>query len=155
MPTAPRRSKPHSPRCRGVHTAKVNFGGGTANVSYDPVETNTAALSQRVQALGYSATTDTPPGSTTRRWQFDVTGMDCGDCAKTIETGLRRLPGISDVQMSFGSGILTVTPAGEVLTEQAVVSAVEQAGYRAAPVRIRLSPQLRPPPLMPGGDSAG
>lgn len=76
---------------RGVHTAKVNFGGGTANVSYDPNKTDAAALTQRVQTLGYSAIADTPPGSTTRRWQFDVAGMDCGDCAKTIETGLRRL----------------------------------------------------------------
>lgn len=76
---------------RGVHTAKVNFGGGTANVSYDPNKTDAATLTQRVQTLGYSAIADTPRGSTTRRWQFDVAGMDCGDCAKTIETGLRRL----------------------------------------------------------------
>lgn len=130
----------------GVHTARVNFGGGTANVSYDPAETDAAALTQRVQALGYSAIADTPPENTRRRWQFDVAGMDCGDCAKTIEMGLRRLPGVSDVQVSFGSGILTVTPAGEVLTEEAVVSAVEQAGYRAVTRSDMPSPAVEAAP---------
>ena len=66
-------------------------------------------------------------------WLFDVSGMDCGDCARTIEAGVRRLPGVEAASVNFGAGTLTVVPSGESTTPLAVVSAVAQAGYRAAP----------------------
>lgn len=114
----------------GVQSARVNFGGGTATVTYHPAETDVSAVTRRIDALGYLAAVPHPPE---RRWLYDVAGMDCSDCAQTIEQGLRRLPTIGDAQVSFGSGVLTVTPAGDGLTDAVVVDAVHQAGYRATP----------------------
>ena len=43
--------------------------------------------------------------------RFRVTGMDCGACATKIDTALRRIPGISDVTVSFqGSGVQGLVP---------------------------------------------
>ncbi len=59
---------------------------------------------------------------------FNVTGMTCAACSARVEAAIRRLPGVSDVAV----GLLTNSARveGEVAPE-AVVAAVERAGYRA------------------------
>jgi Cd2+/Zn2+-exporting ATPase len=66
-------------------------------------------------------------------WTFDVTGMDCGDCARTIEEGVRRLPGVESATVNFGAGTLTVVPADVAAEPGTVIAAVTSAGYRATP----------------------
>ncbi|MGC4105644.1 MAG: cation-translocating P-type ATPase [Thermomicrobiales bacterium] len=66
---------------------------------------------------------------------FDVTGMDCGDCARSVERIVGQLPGIESASVSFGAGTLTVEPttasgSGEDLV-RAVGGAVDRAGYAA------------------------
>ncbi|MEJ7837736.1 MAG: heavy-metal-associated domain-containing protein, partial [Thermomicrobiales bacterium] len=39
---------------------------------------------------------------------FDVSGMDCGDCAKSVERIVTMLPGIASASVSFAAGTLTV-----------------------------------------------
>ena len=64
---------------------------------------------------------------------FDVSGMDCGGCARTIEAGVRRLPGVESASVNFGAATLTVVPKGANSSPGTVVAAVHQAGYRALP----------------------
>ena len=47
--------------------------------------------------------------------QLRVTGMDCGDCAKTVEQSLRTLPGVAETTVNFVRGTADVTydPAGK------------------------------------------
>jgi len=116
---------------RGVDAATVHFARGTAEVAYDPTATDRAAITDRVKALGYGVRETAPTDIT--EWIFDVTGMDCGDCAKTIEAGVRRLSDVASASINFGAGTLAVTPANDRLTRDAVTTAVEQAGYRATP----------------------
>jgi Cd2+/Zn2+-exporting ATPase len=66
---------------------------------------------------------------------FDVTGMDCGDCARSVERIVGQLPGIATANVSFGAGTLTVEPtaaggSGEDLV-RAIGGAVDRAGYAA------------------------
>ncbi|MGC4191101.1 MAG: cation-translocating P-type ATPase [Thermomicrobiales bacterium] len=65
---------------------------------------------------------------------FDVTGMDCGDCARSVERIVGQLPGIAQANVSFGAGTLTVEPVatdgGEDLV-RAIGGAVDRAGYAA------------------------
>jgi Cd2+/Zn2+-exporting ATPase len=115
----------------GVHSAAVNFARGTADVSYDPAAANPPALIGRIKALGYGAQPSTDSPTSSGPWLFDVTGMDCGDCARTVEETVRRLPGVATVSVNFGAATLSVTPTDGVLTPVAVVDAVAQAGYGA------------------------
>ena len=66
-------------------------------------------------------------------WTFDVAGMDCGDCARTIEAGVRRVPGVGEAAVAFATATLSVTPAAGGLAREDIVSAVRQAGYAATP----------------------
>ncbi len=64
---------------------------------------------------------------------FDVRGMDCASCAKTVETAVERLPGVAAASVNFGAATLTVeaTANSQVDLMPRVTHAVEMAGYRA------------------------
>ena len=64
-------------------------------------------------------------------WTFTITGMDCGDCAKTIAAGVARLPGVRDARVNFAAGSLAVLPDAAQITPQTVIAAVSAAGYGA------------------------
>ena len=60
--------------------------------------------------------------------RFNVTGMTCAACSARVEAAIRRLPGVADVAV----GLLTNSARVEGDVEpEAVVAAVERAGYRA------------------------
>ncbi|MGI8475455.1 MAG: heavy metal translocating P-type ATPase [Thermomicrobiales bacterium] len=111
----------------GVRSATVNFVRGTAEVAYAPERIGRPAIEERIKALGYGVAPPPMPAI----WTFDVAGMDCGDCAKTIEAGLRRLPEVASASVNFASGRLSVTPADGTIARDAVLAAVAQAGYAA------------------------
>lgn len=117
----------------GVAEADVNFMKGTAAVVYDPDVVTPDTLTRRITSLGYGVETPTPPVAPDDDgpWVFDVTGMDCGDCAKTVQAGISRLSGVHEAAVNFGVGTLTVTADRALVTPDAVLRAVTQAGYGA------------------------
>ncbi len=117
----------------GVQSAKVNVANGMAAVIYDPVSVDQEDLVGRVRALGYGVREAPMPPENDGRWIFDVSGMDCSECAKTIEAGVQRLPGVATANVNFGAATLTVERQGPEFGQDAVVAAVKQAGYRATP----------------------
>lgn len=68
-----------------------------------------------------------------RRAVYDVRGMDCAECARSVATAVERLPGIASAQVNFGAGTLTVEAdeSSQVDLNPRVLHAVEVAGYRA------------------------
>lgn len=61
-----------------------------------------------------------------RRLQVKVTGMTCGHCQRAVESAIRVLDGVSDVQVDLKLGQATVI--GNVSDEQ-IAAAVEEADY--------------------------
>jgi Cd2+/Zn2+-exporting ATPase len=57
---------------------------------------------------------------------FNVTGMDCADCAKSIERGVAKLDGVRACEINFAAGKLKV--AGDVQRD-AVIGRVRDLGY--------------------------
>lgn len=62
-------------------------------------------------------------------WQ--VQGMDCPACARTVETAVRQVSGVTDARVLFSSEKLMVSADTDV--QNAVEQAVEKAGFRLAP----------------------
>lgn len=60
-----------------------------------------------------------------------VTGMTCGHCAASVTEEINKIDGVSDVAVDLPSGAVTVTSDAS-LSEAAVRSAVEEAGYELA-----------------------
>ena len=90
---------------------------------------------------------------------FDVAGMDCGDCARSVERVVGRLPDVDEATVSFAAGTLTVTRQDEQAAHDDVVrsigAAVDRAGYSATlrenGVRLRVdrAPWWRQRKLVP------
>jgi len=116
----------------GVAETAVNFVRGTADVTYDPARADVATFTRRIAALGYGV--ETPPAAapdSETTWTFAVSGMDCGDCAKTVQVGVARLPGVREARVNFAVGTLVVAAAPTATTPETIIHAVAEAGYGA------------------------
>jgi copper chaperone len=63
---------------------------------------------------------------------YEIQGMTCGHCVASVSDALRTLPGVDDVDVDLDRGTATVT-SESALDNDAVRSAVEEAGYQLAP----------------------
>ena len=64
--------------------------------------------------------------------QLAVTGMSCGHCVATVRSALTGVEGVHEADVSLPERRATVR-ADDAVQEAALVGAVEQAGYHAAP----------------------
>lgn len=63
--------------------------------------------------------------------QYTVTGMTCGHCEASVQREVSKLAGVQHVQASAAAGTLKIVTAAE-LADEAVLAAVDEAGYSAA-----------------------
>lgn len=64
---------------------------------------------------------------------FDVSGMDCGDCARTVERVAGATTGVTSATVNFAVGTLTVVPNSEAIAElpRSISHNIDKAGYQA------------------------
>jgi Cu+-exporting ATPase len=109
----------------GVRDVAVNLATERASVTADPG----VAPSQLVEAIdqaGYSVGSET--------FDLSVSGMTCASCVNRVERAIRAVPGVRDVAVNLATERARVTaPAGAVSPDD-LVTAIEEAGYEAAPV---------------------
>jgi P-type Cu+ transporter len=65
------------------------------------------------------------------RKQFRIEGMHCVGCAMTIDSALEDLHGVVSASTSYAKQIANVVYDDSKVTEEQVVEAVREAGYRA------------------------
>ncbi|WP_440912833.1 cation transporter, partial [Enterococcus innesii] len=61
--------------------------------------------------------------------EFEIYGMDCGSCAKTIEKNVQQLPNISQATVNFSTGKMNVQVEEQGALER-IPAVVEKLGYR-------------------------
>jgi Cd2+/Zn2+-exporting ATPase len=78
--------------------------------------------------------------------EYTIEGMDCADCARTIEKAVGRLPGVGTASVNFGTARLVVAEAQPLSPNlnAAIEHTVSAAGYRATPARKREALQQIP-----------
>ena len=69
--------------------------------------------------------------SATATATFIVTGMTCGHCVAAVRDEVRKVDGVTGVDVDLASGQVTVASLGPV-EPAAVSAAVEEAGYEVA-----------------------
>ncbi len=70
----------------------------------------------------------------TRTHVFQVEGMHCGSCALLIDDTLDDLPGVHSTQTTVKQGRSTVELDPSRSSPEDVIAAIEELGYRAAPL---------------------
>ena len=80
--------------------------------------------------------------------RFRVEGMDCGACATRIEKALGRVPGISDVRVTYTTETLTLDADPALVPSGLIEERVDELGFRATPVAAAgtATPDGRPTP---------
>ncbi|MBI1881190.1 MAG: copper-translocating P-type ATPase [Chloroflexi bacterium] len=64
-----------------------------------------------------------------------VVGMTCANCAATIERNTKKVAGVREAVVNFGTERVTVTYDPAVATPQAIIERIEWAGYKVPVVR--------------------
>lgn len=64
--------------------------------------------------------------------RFTVSGIHCGGCANTIESGLRRMDGIRRVSADAETKVVTLRFDEHRLDADAVAAHLERLGFPAA-----------------------
>jgi len=65
-----------------------------------------------------------------------VTGMTCANCAMSIERALRKVQGVHDVNVNFGTEQATVSFDPDQVQVQSVIQKVRDAGYGVASASV-------------------
>ena len=72
----------------------------------------------------------TPPEPEQRR-TYRVTGMTCDHCTAAVAGEVRRVPGVTGVDVDLGTKLVRIEGSG--IDPAAVVAAIGEAGYDAVP----------------------
>lgn len=67
----------------------------------------------------------------TTEFNYRVDGMSCGHCKAAVRDEVQRVPGVQSADVDLDRGLVRVSGAG--IDRQAVVVAIEQAGYQGVP----------------------
>lgn len=67
-----------------------------------------------------------------------VLGMTCANCVATVERSAKKIEGVSDAIVNFGSEKLTVNYDPAIASPQAVIERVEKAGYHVPVATLEL-----------------
>lgn len=72
---------------------------------------------------------------------FEITGMDCAECARSIERGVTRLDGVQSCSLSYETAKLRVQGA---VTREQIIARVRELGYDVATENGQQAPDNRP-----------
>jgi Cd2+/Zn2+-exporting ATPase len=109
-------------RLDGVTAIDPRPATGTLLVTYDPERVGGDAVRERVRAAGYEVAAGVED-------TLSVPEMDCPSCAGKVESALSRLDGVVEFDTRPATGSVAVTYDPERTSREAVVAAVESAGY--------------------------
>ena len=62
---------------------------------------------------------------------INVSGMTCGNCARSVERTLAAIPGVTSVKVNLESARATAEYDADLVTRKVLVDAVRDLGYGA------------------------
>ncbi|MEH1928935.1 heavy metal translocating P-type ATPase [Nostoc sp.] len=134
----------------GVMEASVSFATAKAKVLYNPEILREAEIINRITALGYTVEQsgelkshnhsnscegehdhnhDHVEADVSQKLQAKVDGMDCGNCAKTVEFGLQQIAGVLEASVSFATERMQVSYDPQQVSEKTIYDRVKALGY--------------------------
>lgn len=109
----------------GVTQAAVNFATETLQVEYDEQQTDFQQIDTAITQAGYQV------ADTMKQERFQLDGMTCASCARTIEEAVSRLSGVQTAPVNLASETMTVRFDSARLTTKEIIDTVVAAGYHA------------------------
>ncbi|MBD2207344.1 cadmium-translocating P-type ATPase [Calothrix sp. FACHB-1219] len=137
---------------RGVMGVSVSFATAKTEVLYNPEILKEAEIINRITALGYTVEQSSEVKSHNHsdscegehdhnhdhgdvemavigKLQARVGGMDCGNCAKTVEAALQQIAGVLEASVSFATERMQVSYDPQQVSEKTISDRVKALGY--------------------------
>ena len=105
----------------GVRSVQVNLGNEKAVVEYDPKTVKLGRLEKAIADAGYGVVTD--------RITVKIGGMTCAACIRTVENALKKLPGVTEVNVNLGTEKATIAYDARQTGKTEIKRAIKDAGY--------------------------
>lgn len=117
----------------GILSATVNIATEKLTVEVDEAIISDNTIIKAIENAGYKvAQNHTDKDVRANTLAFNITGMTCASCASSVEKAVSKLGGVQSAVVNLATEVLTVTT---LTTEpNAIIKAVENAGYRAKAV---------------------
>ncbi|HZD59570.1 MAG TPA: heavy metal translocating P-type ATPase, partial [Anaerolineae bacterium] len=125
----------------GVKEAAVNFTASNLSLKYDSSLSLHDTVFSRVRDFGYDVGTP----EELRKSVFRIKGLDCPDCAAKLERKVSGLNGVSQAQLVFETGKLTVEHYEEISLVSDIIKAIEASGYSAELEGVRTATPKKGP----------
>ncbi len=114
--------------------AAVLLGAGALSIAGFVVFTAASRRAEtRAQAAAFAVAAPGLAADGSRVVRLDVEGMTCPGCAKSVETELRKVSGVTACRVDVGRHLAEVRLASAEVTNETLVAAIEDAGYEARP----------------------
>ena len=91
-------------KLKDINEIKVNFSTAKMQVAASNADAF-IPIESEIKKLGYSVEPLNQKGNIKT---FDIEGMDCGSCAKSIENHLNTLPSVKNVSVNFSTGKMKI-----------------------------------------------
>ncbi|GHU77916.1 copper-translocating P-type ATPase [Spirochaetia bacterium] len=109
----------------GVTEANVNLATEKLSITFNDGELTVRTIQDAVEKAGYKALTQSVSKV------FNIQGMTCAVCAKTIERVTKKLSGVDEANVNLATEKLNITFDPELLSPAIIKAAVTKAGYKA------------------------
>ena len=112
-------------KLKDINEIKVNFSTAkmqviaTKSEAFIPIESEITKLGFSAELLDQNGHIKT----------FDIAGMDCGSCAKTIENHLNTIPSVKNVSVNFSTGKMKIEHSNSV---EDIITEVSKIGFKAS-----------------------
>ena len=115
-------------RLPGVGSVAIDPATSTLHAEFDETQISAAELVTEVERLGHEV------AAAISHAAFRVTGMDCPDCARTIDKSVGYLDGVLSAALNFASGTLFVEYDPAIDPRAAIVELVRKMDYGIEPL---------------------
>lgn len=107
----------------GVEEVRLDTASGILRVTYDPVQVSSVDVTEQAHSIAREL-----EGRFTHR-SYRIGGMDCANCALSIEKGVGSLPGVVSAQVNFTASRLRVEHEPDAAVLPSVESRVRDLGF--------------------------
>jgi Zn2+/Cd2+-exporting ATPase len=110
----------------GIEQVHVNSGRAVATIHFDPQQISAHGITTIAKQEG------TKLGDQFTHQVVPIEGMDCGDCAMTLERGVSNLPGVEWANVNFAGARMSVEYEVEQTDMDSISRRVSSLGYMVA-----------------------
>lgn len=110
---------------KDIAEVKVNYSTAKMQVAASHLDAF-IPIESEIQKLGYSIEPLDQKGNTKT---FEIAGMDCGSCAKSIENHLNTLSTVKNVSVNFSTGKMKIEHSD---SDENIISEISKIGFKAS-----------------------